>query len=145
MKIKKEKESKRGFERADRMLPDRKTGSDHRYQLSYRYPNVIQDVIHLCAPYPEPSSPLFRQRGGRHQVCSPNLPEAVVVAFYCKRSDSRLVKTTFLQIRGRDGIITLLNFPPQGNYQKPKEEANFGIEKFKYVFNSLILTRSRDS
>lgn len=29
------------------MLTARKTRSDHRYQLSRRYPNVIRNVIHL--------------------------------------------------------------------------------------------------
>ena len=32
------------------VLPDRKTRSDHRYQLSRRYPSVIRNVIHRWVP-----------------------------------------------------------------------------------------------
>ena len=95
------------------MLLDRKTRSDHRYQLSYRYPSVIRTLSRTLSTSTEDPWALFSEEGVAQQICSPTLVGAVVVAFYCERSDSRLVKTTFLQIGGREGFCKLLNFPPQ--------------------------------
>lgn len=95
------------------------------------YPTIIRTLSSFFLLYREPSSPLFRWRGVRQQVWSSTLPGAVVVAFYCKRSDSHLVKTTFLQIIGRKNLYAF-EFFTQNNIWETTPNTNF--------YNGLIFT-----
>lgn len=55
-----------------RVLPARKTRSDHRYQLSHRYPSVIQDIIYLFRlPRPSASAPSRTSRSTPLRSFSP--------------------------------------------------------------------------
>lgn len=101
------------------MFPDRKTRSDHRYQLSRRYPSVIRTLSGMLSTsaHPrtrrknplaiirittEPLNPTRQKekareregdngRGGKGKWFHPKHEGPFVVAFYCKRSDSLLV------------------------------------------------------
>lgn len=76
--------TKERFPRDSRMFPDRKTRSDHRYQLSRRYPSVIRTLSWRYPPRrPRPLGPSTRRN-----VSSPFISEP-----FNRRADPRTLST----------------------------------------------------
>lgn len=98
------------------MLADRKTKSDHRYQLSDRYPER----------YPLPRLPRSPVPTSSDTLLAIVSTLAVILAFYCKPSDSLVVKRhgllkqgqkTLLYIQIKSLTVCNCRLPNYNNYQ----------------------------